>query len=265
MDFSVPSFDSITKLDGTLRSGLRADASPNNDLRGSSLGSFALEPGFDSNTINFSLFTQAQKTKPVTQKNDELSSFLYGMKYGARGAQTLLSPLRYYKAAKTQKNIYGLQAQMYEMEQDSYNRAAEDVLRAGQQQVASTTFQFGQAKASTRASQGASGTRIGSGSNARVLATYDIAKQTQVNQIMANVVAQSWGYRMKAVSAKGNALAARAAADSISPWAAAIVGGAKSAVGLFSSAYDDFGAKDQNGNVGGFGQFGKNFTQGLGF
>jgi hypothetical protein len=151
------------------------------------------------------------------------NSFLQGMKLGYQGEQMTVAPFLAYRKAKQEKNILNLQADLMELQAQSFQTAADDVMRAGHQASASVSYQTGQAKSSVRASQGASGVRVGAtGSSAETLASFDIVKEIQTNQIMANAVAQSFGYRRKALDVQHRADAIRRAADSISPWASAI-------------------------------------------
>ena len=105
---------------------------------------------------------------------------------------------------------------------------------------------------------GASGVRIGaSGSSARVLASYDLVKEVQTNQIMANAVVQSFGYKRAAVNARNQALAVESAKNSISPWASAITTFISSSLQSLNTIGSDFG-NGQGGIMNG--QTWKNFA-----
>lgn len=177
------------------------------------------------------------------------SDFMQGMKLGYMGEQMTVAPFLSYRKAKQQKNILSYQAELLEMQAQSYRTAAEDVMRAGHQQSAQVSYAVGQAKGTTRATMAANGVRVGgSGSSAEVLASFDIVKEMQTNQIIANAVAQSWGYRRQAVNYDNQALAVRSAQKQISPWAAAITTFVSSNIQAFNSVGDMF----NTGNGGGF-------------
>lgn len=186
------------------------------------------------------------------------SDFVEGMKLGYMGEQMTVAPFLAYRKAKQEKNILGMQQEILELQAQSYQTAAEDVIRAGHQSSAAVSYQSGQAKSSSRAAMGASGVRIGaSGSSARVLASYDLVKEVQTNQIMANAVVQSFGYKRATVNASNQALAVESAKNAISPWASAITTFISSSLQALNSVGSDFG-----GGQGGImnGQTWKNFA-----
>lgn len=180
-------------------------------------------------------------------------SFGQGFSYGYQGAKMTVAPFLAYRQAKAQKKIYGMQRDLAEMTAQAYQTAAEDVIRASHNQVAALTFSTGQAKASTRVSQAASGVRVGgTGSAAEVLASQDITRDFQVNQLLANGITQSFGYQRQKVQAKSDALAYELARSSISPWATAICAtfSSMSSVGSFSGG----GGSGSGGGAGSFKQ-----------
>ncbi|MDO5531065.1 hypothetical protein [Sutterella sp.] len=180
--------------------------------------------------LNIDLQNDGQTTAGASKKagqsvmsQQSFSDFQMGMKMGYAGEQGSVGAILAYAKARRQKSILNMQAELYDMLAQSYQTAAEDTVRAGHQESAQVSFQAGQTKGAIRASQGASGIRVaGAGSAAEVLASVDISKEMNRNQIMANAIANSWGYRKQAVSAQGQAKAVRVAASSISPWAAAL-------------------------------------------
>lgn len=184
------------------------------------------------------------------------SDFMEGMKLGYQGTKMTIAPFLSYRKAKQQKKILGLQQELLEMQAQSYQTAAEDVMRAGHNASASVSYQMGQAKASARTSMAAHGVRVGQGSSAEVLTSYDIAKEMQTNQIIANAVTQSWGYRRQAVNIENQALAVESAKNSISPWASAITSFITESMNSMNVVGSDFG-----GGQGGIfsGQTWKNF------
>lgn len=186
------------------------------------------------------------------------NDFVVGMKLGYMGEQMTVAPFLAYRKAKQEKNILGLQQEILEMQAQTYQTAAEDVIRAGHQSSAAVSYQSGQAKSSTRAAMGASGVRVNAaGSSARVLASYDLVKEVQTNQIMANAVNQSFGYKRAAVNARNQALAVESAKNSISPWASAITTFISSSVESLNAVGSIFG-NGQGGIMNG--QTWKNFA-----
>lgn len=185
--------------------------------------------------------------------------FGMGFSLGYKGAQDTIAPFLAYKQAKFEKEMYGWQAELSELSAAAYQTAAEDVIRASHNQVASITFNAGQAKAATRVSQAASGVRVsGSGSAAEVMTSQDIVRDMQVNQTLANGITKSFGYQRAKVDAQVNALGLRAAQDAVSPWTAAIC----TAIQVFSStpSFGDFNfGGGEGGDAGGLTDLG--FTQ----
>ncbi len=168
------------------------------------------------------------------------SDFQTGFKVGYTATMQHGGTWLAYRAAKQEKKLMKMNAQLAEWQAQSYQTAAEDVMANGERQAASIGYQAGQAKSSTRVDQAASGIRVGaSGSAAETLASIDIVREMQTNQVMANAVAESWGYRRTAVDYKNQALGYRAAASSISPWAAALV------------TYNNYAMDIMNGGMGG--------------
>nr|DAG80840.1 MAG TPA: hypothetical protein [Caudoviricetes sp.] len=149
--------------------------------------------------------------------------FGFGYSMGYNGIKMLTEPYLAYRAAKHEKAMLGMQADLANMQAAAYQSAAEDILRAGQQQVAEATYNMGQSIASTRVSQASSGVHVaGSGSTAEVIANQRIVTEMQVNQIMANAINQSFGYQRGKVEARGRALAFSSARSTINPWISAI-------------------------------------------
>lgn len=179
------------------------------------------------------------------------SEFVQGMKLGYAGTKMTIAPFLAYRGAKIEKEILGLQADLLEMQVQSIQTQADDVMRAGHQASAAVSYQAGQAKSSARASMGASGVRVNAaGSSAEALSSIDIVKDMQRNQIMANAVAQSWGYRRQAVQVQNQALAVRSAQKNVSPWAAAITTHLSDVMDSMSMVGDMFGG-GQGGGLSG--------------
>lgn len=205
------------------QSGGKAESKPAfNQINGLSFG------GQTDTYATHSQKTANEQSEAMDQAASMFSAipggFGQGFQYGYAGAKMTVAPFIAYRAAKQQKQILGLQAQLSDLQAKAYQTAAEDVLRAGQRQVAAITYQAGQARASTRVAQATSGVRIaGAGSAAETLASQAIVTEMQVNQVLANAVTQSFGYQRAKTQQKINSLSIRSAQSSISPWAASIV------------------------------------------
>lgn len=192
-------------------------------------------------------YSQATTSKTIGESIEKMpsfgSDFVQGMKLGYAGEQMTVAPFLSYRKAKQEKAILKMQQEVLEIQAQTYQTAAEDVIAAGHQQSAQVSYAAGQAKSSTKARQGASGVRVGAaGSAGRVLASYDLVKEVQTNQIMANALNQSFGYQRAAVDARNQALAVEYARKSISPWAAAITSFVSANMEMMSfvgSNYDD--------------------------
>lgn len=235
-------------------------------LQGATLGGFSAA---ETPTVNPQQTEagMASSVGPVVENMPTFGSdFVVGMKLGYMGEQMTVAPFLAYRKAKQEKHILGLQQEILEMQAQSYQTAAEDVIRAGHQSSAAVSYQSGQAKSSARASMGASGVRVNAaGSSARVLASYDIVKEVQTNQIMANAVNQSFGYKRAAVNARNQALAVESAKKSISPWASAITTFISSSAESLNAVGSLFGG-GQGGALNGqtWSNFGQFFAQGFG-
>lgn len=180
--------------------------------------------GVTSSNIGTSTQGSSQIIDTVSQQMGNIGGgFGMGYTMGYNGIKTLTEPYLAYRAAKHEKALLGMQADLANMQAMTYQTAAEDIIRAGHQQVAEATYNMGQSIASTRVSQASSGVRVaGSGSTAEVIANQRIVTEMQVNQIMANAINQSFGYQRGKVDAKGRALAFRSARSAINPWVSAI-------------------------------------------
>nr|DAT35901.1 MAG TPA: hypothetical protein [Caudoviricetes sp.] len=173
------------------------------------------------------------------------SQFQQGFKVGYTSVMQIGGTWLAYRAAKQEKALMKMNADLMNLQAQSYETAADDVMAGGERQAAAIGYEAGQAKSTTKTRQAAAGVRVGgSGSAAEVLTSIDIVKEMQVNQVMANAVAESWGYRRSAVDYKNQALAYRSAAKSISPWAAAL------------TTFNNYAMDIMNGPMGGDSQSG---------
>lgn len=146
--------------------------------------------------------------------------------YVGVGTQALTTFLNY-QNAKNERTILKCQSEIYKIQAQSYRNAAEDALRQGNQQVAAITYQAGQKKAAAKVSMAAAGIQVGTGSSAEILASYDITKEMQVNQTLANAVNASFGYQRQSVNFENKSIATEAARSGINPWAVAVTTGIK--------------------------------------
>lgn len=183
------------------------------------------------------------------------SSSVPASQYAIAGASvfsSIASMFSAWSAAKTERKLYAIQARMQELQARAAQTQAEDILRAGNQRVAAITYQAGQAKASSKVSMAASGVRVGTGSSAEVLASHDIAKEMQVNQTIANTIAQAYGAKRQAINASNKSVAIEAQADGISPFAAALKNGVSSLYGSYEKGFlpDVFSGSNQKNLVG---------------
>lgn len=78
---------------------------------------------------------------------------------------------------------------------------AQSALLQGQQQVASLTLKAGQLKATQRAAMAKNGIDLGEGNAVDVLASTEIMKDIDKEQITANAIRNAWGYRTQGVAA----------------------------------------------------------------
>ena len=179
-----------------------------------------------------------------------------GFKVGYTAGNILTGPFLSYQAARQEKRSLQMQADIANLQAASYHTAADDAKRAGLNQAAAIGYQAGQTKSSIRTRQAAAGVRVGgSGSSAEVLASIDVAKEMQINQVIANSVATSWGYRRSAVDYSNKALSYECAAKGISPWAAAITTLVSSMTSVASPSDED--KKNGTADWQDFASFGK--------
>jgi hypothetical protein len=138
-------------------------------------------------------------------------------------------------AAKSNKNqlksksmTFDYQKQMSALNARAMEDTAQQIMRAGEQDIGRLTLRAGQVKGSARASQAARGGQIGTGSNAEELASLELMKQTDALTINSNTVRAAWAartqaqnYEAQAAMAGVSAFGARSAASQINPWSQA--------------------------------------------
>lgn len=109
-----------------------------------------------------------------------------------------------YYSAKAQQSAMAFNARMAE-------RTAQSVLDQGNREIGRLTLKAGRIKSSQRAAMAANGVDLGTGSAAETLASTDLMKEIDANQIAANATRSAWGYRTESIMQQ-------AKADSISPF-----------------------------------------------
>lgn len=193
--------------------------------------------------------TIQQGTGKAGQFNSNASAFSTGFTVGWSTVGTITEPWLAYKAAKYEKAKLNMQAKLLRLEQKAQSTAADDVMRGGERQAAAIGYQAGMAKSSSRASMAAAGVQVGaSGNSAEALASIDVVKEMQINQVMANAVAQSWGYRKAAVQTGNNAMAVESAASDVSPLLAAFVEMNNQALQILNSGPGSSGGSSGSGS-----------------
>lgn len=120
------------------------------------------------------------------------------------------------------------QASMSAINARAAEQDAQAITEAGQQQIGQVSAQYGQVKATERASTAARGIQAGVGSASEVQASIELAKQTDIYTINSNAVRAASAARTGAVNARNEALLAgvsatnmRKTAGSLDPYAAA--------------------------------------------
>lgn len=142
-----------------------------------------------------------------------------GTFYAAKSAKNQL---------KSQAMTFDYQKQMSALNARAMEDTAQQIMRAGEQDIGRLTLRAGQVKGSARAAQAARGGQIGTGSNAEELASLELMKQTDALTINSNTVRAAWAartqaqnYEAQAAMAGVSAFGARSAASQISPFSQA--------------------------------------------
>lgn len=119
--------------------------------------------------------------------------------------------------AMNQRLVLQGAAAMAEINAGVAERAAQQELSNGQDQIAAATEHAGQVKGAQRAAMAANGIDLGVGSAAEILTSTDLAKEHDIQTIQSNAVRAAWGHRMNATSLTNQAVTSRAGANSVSP------------------------------------------------
>jgi hypothetical protein len=139
-----------------------------------------------------------------------------GTFYAAKSAKNQL---------KSQAMTFDYQKQMSALNARAMEDAAQQIMRAGEQDIGRLTLRAGQVMASSKVAQAARGGQIGTGSNAEELASLELMTQTDALTINSNTVRAAWAartqaqnYEAQAAMAGVSAFGARSAASQISPF-----------------------------------------------
>jgi hypothetical protein len=163
----------------------------------------------------------------------------------------ITSAIGSYYALKSQQSQLRAQALSLEFQQfmasldaRAAEQEAQQILKAGQQQVAYAGMEAAQAKGSQAAQVGAAGIQAGTGSAAEVAASIELAKRLDAATYRQNAVQQAGAARVGATNARNQASLAgvsagnlRRTARSISPESGALtslIGGAGSAANYWA-------------------------------
>jgi hypothetical protein len=180
-----------------------------------------------------SLTTQAgvdQMNAEFTQSVSEQGGG-FGISPGVAGAvgsiaQSLGSMASAYFQAKAAKKVAAAQERIERANQRVAELAAHMTLQRSAWNIGQLSMRAAKIKAGQKVQQGASGTRIGVGSNAEALASTDIMKEIDINQEYVNGYREAWNVRLNGVQAGMRATAAGAYGASISPIGTSLLVGA---------------------------------------
>lgn len=167
-----------------------------------------------------------QPTKPPAQEppaqspTADTSLATYGV--GASIVSAVASMFSTYFQAKSQKKVATYQAEMEERNRQMAELSAHMALQQSNWNISQRTQQAGQLKAAQRVRMGASGVKVGVGNSKEVLASTEIIKQIDVNQLVVNGYREAWGIRSRGLGNAMQATATRSYASSINPIGSAL-------------------------------------------
>lgn len=150
----------------------------------------------------------------------------------------ITSAIGAFSSAQSQKSSLKAQAAISDTNARIAEMSAQSVLSAGQKEVAKYTLQAGNVKGKQRASMAANGIDLGVGNAAETLASTEIIKEIDKNQIEANSIRSAWGLRTQSTNYQNDSMIKRATAGSISPFAAGATSLLNSATSVASSWYN---------------------------
>ena len=140
-------------------------------------------------------------------------------------AQSIGSALSSYYASRAAKKVAAAQERIERANAQINELAAHMALQRSAWNIGQITMRAGRIKAAQKVRQGASGTRVGVGSNAEMLASTDTMKEIDVNQEYVNGYREAWNIRLQGTQASMRASAAGAYASTISPVGSALMTG----------------------------------------
>ena len=155
----------------------------------------------------------------------------FGISPGVAGAvgsiaQSLGSMASTYFQAKAAKKVAAAQERIEKANARVSELAAQMALQRSAWNIGQLSMRAERIKAGQKVRQGASGTRVGVGSNAEVLASTDIMKEIDINQEYVNGYREAWNVRLSGVQARMRATAAGGYGASISPIGSSLMVGA---------------------------------------
>ena len=134
---------------------------------------------------------------------------------------TINSAVGTYYQTKAQASALQHQAEMAEINMRINERSAQSAMLQGQKKIGQLTLKAGKLKSAQKVSLAANGVVIGSGSAAEILASTDLLKEIDANQIWQNTDQNAWSIRTKGTNQYISSLTAKAAADALSPFGSA--------------------------------------------
>lgn len=143
-----------------------------------------------------------------------------------------------FSGAQAQKSGLKAQAGIADTNARIAEMSAQSTLDAGQKESGRYTLQVGNLKSKQRAAMAANGVDLGVGNAAETLASTEIIKEIDKNQIEANSIRSAWGLRTQATNYQNEALVKRATASSISPFTAGATSLLGSATAVAKSWYN---------------------------
>ena len=139
--------------------------------------------------------------------------FGYGSLIGM-GVSTLINAFGSIGLTSKQNAIAQAQANIARINAQQMEWSAQQRLRSAEKDQVRLTMQAGQVKGSQKAAIAANGLNTGEGGSVELLASTDIIKEIDSNQIKENAVRDAWGMRLQGVNFSNQALQAEASKQS---------------------------------------------------
>lgn len=130
---------------------------------------------------------------------------------------TINSAVGTYYSSQAQISALKHQAEMEQINARIAERSAQSRMLQGQKDIGRLTLKAGQLKSKQRVSLAANGVVLGEGSAAEIIASTDLMKEIDANQIFINATQDAWSIRTGGLNNYINAQSALAKAGSISP------------------------------------------------